>query len=275
MNDAVSNHEIKSEGSNKAGTKRLSSVTNAIHLLKAFSPEDPELGISELARRLGVAKSTIHRLATALASEGLLQQNPDSGRYYLGLELFSLGAQVRSRLSVTSETKIILNQLRDITQENVRLGVFDGLNVVYLHDFESPHAVRLRSTTGESRPAFCTAEGLCLLSDLGEPEISEFLKHPRERRTEKTIIDEQSIRTRIRLIERRGYAIEEEECEEGTRCIAAPVFSHSKRMIAAVGVVGPRLRLKKSQYPDIFPQVLSAAAQLTKKLGNPSLDHSF
>ena len=117
-------------------SSRLSSVTTAIHLLKTFTKDDKELGISELAKRLSVAKSTVHRLAGTLLEEGLLQQNPDNGRYCLGVGLFSLGLLVRSRLDVTSESKNILNQLREQTQENVRLAVLERQSVVFLHDFE-------------------------------------------------------------------------------------------------------------------------------------------
>jgi DNA-binding IclR family transcriptional regulator len=86
-------------------SQRLSSVTTAIHLLKTFSEEEAEMGISELAKRLGIAKSTVHRLASALLDEGLLEQSADTGRYRLGIGLFSLGSQVRTRLDVATEAK--------------------------------------------------------------------------------------------------------------------------------------------------------------------------
>ncbi|MGH6677768.1 MAG: helix-turn-helix domain-containing protein, partial [Bradyrhizobium sp.] len=78
------------------GAGRLSSVASALRLLKTFSGEEAEIGISSLAKRLGVAKSTVHRLATTLVSEGFLEQNPDNGRYHLGLTLFVLGAEMRN-----------------------------------------------------------------------------------------------------------------------------------------------------------------------------------
>ena len=185
-------------------SSRLSSVTTAIHLLKTFTEEDTELGISELAKRLEVAKSTVHRLAGTLLEEGLLQQNPENGRYSLGVGLFSLGSLVRARLDVTNESKLILNELREQTQENVRLAVLERQSVVFLHDFESPQTLRLRSGTGQLRPAFCTAEGLCLLSGLREPQLAKFMEYPRPRRTQKTVTDETELRQRIRQTKRRG-----------------------------------------------------------------------
>lgn len=251
----------------RRGSTRLSSVTTAIHLLKTFTIEDDELGISELAKRLGIAKSTVHRLASALLDEGLLQQNPENGRYRLGVGLFSLGALVRSRLDVTQESKHVLNDLRQKTQENVRLAVLEGQNAVFLHDFESPQTLRLKSGTGLQRPAYSVAEGLCLLAGLREPELTNYLKKPRVKRTEKTVVDEDELRERIRKIKRRGYAFEDEECDEGTRCLAAPIFQGDGRVIAAVGVAGPRLRIKKSQFKKLAPTVIEAADQISASLG--------
>ncbi|MBL1435021.1 MAG: IclR family transcriptional regulator [Rhodobacteraceae bacterium] len=246
---------------------RLSSVTTAIHLLKTFTETDTELGISELAKRLGVAKSTVHRLASALLDEGLLQQNAANGRYYLGIALFSLGSLVRSRLDVAGESKYLLNKLRDSSTENARLAVLERQQVVFLHDFESNQTLRLKSGTGQIRPAYCTAEGLCLLSGLHEKELIEFFKLPREARTSKTVTDEDKIRHRIMQIKRRGYSTEDEECEKGTRCIAAPIYNAEGRIIAAVGIAGPRVRIRKSQFSKIAPTVIETADLISERMG--------
>ncbi|NKB27322.1 MAG: helix-turn-helix domain-containing protein [Rhodobacteraceae bacterium] len=248
-------------------SSRLSSVTTAIHLLKTFTEDDKELGISELAKRLSVAKSTVHRLAGTLLEEGLLQQNPENGPYCLGVGLFSLGSLVRARLDVTSESKIILNDLREQTQENVRLAVLERQSVVFLHDFESPQTLRLRSGTGQLRPAFCTAEGICLISGLREPELAAFLSYPRDARTARTAIDEDTLRARIRRTKRQGYAVEDEDCDEGTRCIAAPIHNGDGRIIAAVGIAGPRVRIRKREFTKLAPLAIEAAQQISERLG--------
>lgn len=248
-------------------SKRLSSVSTAIHLLKTFTLEDDELGISELAKRLGVAKSTVHRLASALLDEGLLQQNPENGRYRLGIGLFALGSLVRSRFDVANASKMILNELREKTQENVRLAVLEGRNAVFLHDFESPQTLRLKSGTGLQRPAYCVAEGICLLAGLREPELAKFMDYPRVAATAKTVVGEEELRDRIRRVKRQGYAVEDEECEEGSRCLAAPIFQNYGRIVAALGVAGPRLRMKKSQFAKLAPVVIEAAEKISATLG--------
>ena len=246
---------------------RLSSVTTAIHLLKTFSAEDKDLGISELAKRLRVAKSTVHRLASALLDEGLLQQNSETGRYCLGIGLFSLGSLVRARLDVTSESRFIMNELRDKTGENVRLAVLERQSVVLLHDLESPQAVRLRSATGQLRPAYCTAEGLCLVSGLSDTELKRFLLAPRPKRRPGTPVSEAELRDQIRKVKRLSYAIEDEICDEGTRVIAAPIYNGNGRIVASLGVAGPRTRIRKSQFTKLAQMVVSAADQISQRLG--------
>lgn len=251
----------------RRNSTRLSSVTTAIHLLKTFTEADQELGISELAKRLDVAKSTVHRLASALLDEGLLQQNPETGRYGLGVGLFSLGSLVRARLDVTAESKLVLNTLRQETEENVRLAVLERDHAVFLHDFEGPQTLRLRSSTGQLRPAFCTAEGLCLLSGLRGPQLSQFLKFPRVARTDQTETGEDGLIQRIRHVKRRGYAFEDEECDPGTRCVAAPIFNAEGRIAAAVGVAGPRARIRKSQVPGLAQKVIAAGDEISQRMG--------
>ncbi len=251
----------------RRNASRLSSVTTAIHLLKTFTEEDEALGISELAKRLSVAKSTVHRLAGALLDEGLLQQDPETGRYGLGVGLFSLGSLVRSRLDVTVESKTILNELREKTQENVRLAVLERQSVVFLHDFESPQTLRLRSATGQLKPAFCTAEGLCLLAGLRAPGLEKFIEYPRAARTPNTITDPVEFEKAVRQVKRRGYSFEDETCDEGTRCIAAPIFNAEGRLVASVGAAGPRVRIKKAQVPKMALIVIEAANEISQRMG--------
>lgn len=246
---------------------RLSSVSTAIRLLRAFDGNDVEIGVSDLAKRLGIAKSTAHRLASTLVSEGLLGQNAQSGRYRLGIGLFTLGSMVRLQFDLWSGARSLLTDLREATGENVRLALRDTENIVFLHDFESPQMVRLRSSTGQIKPAFCTAEGQCLIAHLGESELTNLLALPRQQRTPQTLTDETAIRERLEIVRQNGYAVEDEESEEGTRCIAAPVMQADGGIVASIGLAGPRLRMKKRLFPSLIPQVTSVANQISRQMG--------
>ena len=142
----------------------LSSVASAMRLLKMFSEGEVEIGVTTLARRLGVAKSTAYRLASTLVAEGMLEQNPETEKYRLGIALFGLGALVRQRMNVSNEARPYLFDLREATNETVHLAILDRASIMYVYDLESTQAIRMRANLGERKPALCTAEGRAMLA---------------------------------------------------------------------------------------------------------------
>lgn len=249
---------------NQKPRNRLSSVTTAIHLLKQFTAEQAELGISALARNLGVSKSTVHRLASTLLAEGLLEQDPDTERYKLGLGLFTLGALVRQRMSVSTEAKPVLTELRRITKENADLAVLEGNRITYLYDFESPHDIHLRSRLGHSKPAIDCAEGIAILAFMPADESSKIVKTlGRSLRSQQV----RAVHAELEIVRRRGVAVENETGDIGARCIAAPVRDATGAVAAAVGVAGPGERLTARVIESYIPHVVSAADRISLKLG--------
>lgn len=251
----------------ESGPARLSSVTAAIRLLKVFSLQEPEIGVSALAKRMGLAKSTAHRLAVALVSEGLLEQNEENGRYRLGIELFVLGALVRQRFDVAKQAVPFLHVLRQHTGETVHLAILDEISIVYLFNIESDQAIRMRSYRGARKPAFCTAEGHVLLASSSADVIARVLKAGLEARTPKTNTDPKVFLKTLETARRDGYSIDDEESEVGMRGIAAPVRDNTGNMVAAVGVGGPIQRLTKKALRAYAPHLLTAAEDISATLG--------
>jgi IclR family KDG regulon transcriptional repressor len=246
---------------------RLSSVTAALQLLKVFSEQEPELGISALAKRMTIAKSTAHRLATALVAEGMLEQNTENGRYRLGIQLFTLGALVRRRFDVAKQAVPFLHVLRQHTDETVHLAVLDETSIVYLFNLESDQAIRMRSYIGVRKPAFCTAEGHVLLASRPPDVIARVLKAGLVARTPKTNTDTQVLLKTLEAARRDGYSIDDEESEVGMRGIAAPVRDISGNVVAAVGIGGPAQRLTKKALRGAVPHLLTAADGISASLG--------
>ena len=133
-------------------SSRLSSVANSIRLLKAFTDDEYELGVSSLAKRLGLAKSTVHRLASTLIKDDMLEQDRETGKYRLGLALFELGARVRRKMNVFNEAQFALKELVDKTGETAHLTVLDHASVLFLYKFESRQAIRMKSVLGARVP---------------------------------------------------------------------------------------------------------------------------
>ena len=173
---------------------RLSSVATSVRLLKAFSEEQVEIGISDLAKRLGVAKSTVHRLAVTLVADGMLEQNPDTGKYRLGIALFRLGSLVRRRMTMSNEARPFLRDLREKVNETVHLAVLDGSEIMYVFNLESTQAIRMRSDVGVRKPAYCTAEGQAILAFQPAEVIERVVRDGLAARTPQTVTDPQTLR---------------------------------------------------------------------------------
>ncbi len=251
-----------------AASRRLSSVATAIELLKAFSEDEFELGISALARRLGVAKSTAHRLATTLASEGLLEQDRASGKYRLGIALFRLGTLVRRRMNVSEVARPYLFSLREKTNETVHLAILDGRDIMYVYFLESTQAVRMRSDLGLRKPAYCTAEGQAILAFTPAETVEALIQGGLRARTPHSITAPDKLIKALDAVRQRGCAIEDEESEVGVRCVAAPIRNDAGEVVAAVGVAGPVSRLSKKALTAFMPHVIATAQAISARLGH-------
>jgi DNA-binding IclR family transcriptional regulator len=247
--------------------QRLSSVANSLRLLKSFSGGQNELGITTLASRLGLAKSTVHRLAATLTGAGFLEQNADTGKYRLGLALFELGALVRRRMDVANEARPQLRELLEKTGETVQLGIIDQSSVLYVYEMESRRAIRMAAAVGARAPLHCTAVGKVLLAFQSEDFIREVLDRGLTAFTGKTIIRREAVLALLDDVRSREYAIDDEESEPGLRAVAAPVRNHTGLVIAALGVAAPVQRMNKKVMQTTVPTVISIAQAVSARLG--------
>lgn len=251
--------------------KRLSSVATAIRLLKSFSEEQIDIGISDLSRRLGVAKSTVHRLAATLVSEGLLEQDKESEKYRLGIALFRLGALVRRRMDISSQGRPFLYALREKTNETVHLAILDGTEIMYVYNLESTQAIRMRSDLGVRKPAYCTAEGQAILAFQPQEVVDGIVQQGLIQRTPQTITDPVKLLKALAVVRQRGCAIEDEESEIGMRGISAPIRNDAGDVVASVGLAGPVTRLSKKAIATFIPHVIETADLISRRLGYSGL----
>lgn len=251
---------------------RLSSVANSIRLTKAFSENEYEMGISALATRLGLAKSTVHRLATTLVEYDVLEQNRETGKYRLGLALFELGTLVRRKMDAASEAQGEIHVLAEASGETVQLAILDHLSVLYIRIRESRQAVRMSSGLGSRAPAHCTSVGKALLAHQSAEVVKQVIENGLKRYTDKTITDPAALMEELAAIRQKGYAIDDEEIETGLRCVAAPIRDHTGRVAAAISVAAPVQRMSKKTVQSTIPSVVAAADAISRRLGYlPSL----
>ncbi len=259
----------KTNGSNDEEPQqgRLSSVSMAIRILKAFSGDEAEIGISDLAKRLNIAKSTVHRLVVTLMAEDLLDKNPETGRYRLGLGLFGLGSLVRHRMDLSTEARTFMTDLRTGTDETVLLAVPAGPEVMYIRAQLSRQTVRMSADMGERVPYYCTAAGRALLAFQPESRIAAVMAGAMPSRTPKTVTEPDKLRKLLANVRKLGYAIEDEESELGIRAVGAPIYEARGAVVGALAIAGPVQRLSMKNLNALVEPLQLTARQISIRLG--------
>jgi DNA-binding IclR family transcriptional regulator len=253
--------------SSRPAKARLSSVANSIRLLSSFSGEENELGITVLASRLKLAKSTVHRLAATLTAARFLEQNDETGKYRLGLALFELGALVRRRMDVADAARQKLRELLETTGETVQLGIIDHHSVLYIYEMEPRRAIRMAAAVGARAPLHCTAVGKVLLAAQSPDYVTQVVDLGLKPYTPKTIVEREDLLHTLAEVAQRDYATDDEESETGLRAIASPVRNHTGAVIAAVGLAAPVQRMNKKVMQTCVPSVIATASAVSARLG--------
>jgi IclR family transcriptional regulator, KDG regulon repressor len=246
----------------------VTAVARALGILENVDGSVRGTGITELSRRLGLGKSTVHRLCATLEHHGYLVRDPGTGRYRLSMRVFQIGSHALDALDLPARAMPALEALGAATEETVHLAVLDGADVIFIGKVESPRPLRLYSQVGRRCPAHCTAVGKVLLAAAAPNQRAPAAARPLKRYTGKTITSPAALGRELEDVRRRGYATDDEEFEDGIRCIAAPVCDYRGRVIAAVSVSVPAGRLPRSRTGPLTEQVLETARRVSDGLGH-------
>jgi DNA-binding IclR family transcriptional regulator len=245
-------------------------LDRAIAILNCFSEEKPQMGVAELARGAGINKATVHRLLGELQQHGWIQQNAEDRRYRLGFKLLELGNRVVDRLDLASVARPFLNALANDTGETAHLAILDDGMCYYVAKVESRYSIRMRSHVGKRNPAHCTGVGKVLLAFATRPEADQIVADQGlPKLTRRTITQTRRLFEELSRIRERGYAIDDQEFEEGLRCVATPVRDHTNTVVAALSVSGPTTRMTNETLPKIVGKVVRLANEISVALGLP------
>jgi len=258
----------------RAGVKVVDSpyqvqvLDRALGILDLLAGESPELGPSEVSEGTGLHKSTVHRLLQVLERHRLIEKIAQSGKYRLGLRLFELGSKAMAQFDLRERAKAYLKRLVLETGETAHICILDGDRMLSIANVESPRTLRTPSTVGHRTPLHCTSVGKTLLAFLPEDERNDLINQCElTDYTRHTITKPARLKAELKLIRQRGYAMDDEEIEEGLRCVGAPVMDHSGKVIAAMSIAGPAFRLTEDRIPAVARSVIQAASELSVELG--------
>lgn len=243
------------------------SVDRAASLLLALGDSPGEAGVTDLARRLGLHKSTASRLLATLQKRGLVEQDGETGKYRLGLVVIRLAERAERTLDLRGIATPELERLARLTHETTGIGILDGDNLMTVAQVDGPNLNAVGDWTGRVTPLHCVASGKVLLSSLAEREVLQMVRRGLVSYTERTIVALEPLLEELARIRRRGYGTAIGEYELGLNAVSAPVHDARGRAIAAVDVWGPAFRLTPQRVPELAAQAREAAAAITIRLG--------
>jgi IclR family KDG regulon transcriptional repressor len=242
------------------------SVKKAFEILRMISGSRDGLGISELARGLQMAKSTVHGMTSALEESGAVVRDPASKRYTLGFTLFELGRAAYSQLDLKPFARPVMEKLMEKTGTSVFLGILNGEHVTILDVVESNGELKITSPIGTSLPLLAGAVGKVLLARMEEEQALRLIRRRGlNAYTQNTVVDPQEYLAEIRQVRKSGYATDDEEYIPGVRAVAAPVWEES-HVLAAIWAVGFKASLNGEKMKGLSTETRKAADAINRRI---------
>lgn len=249
-------------------TYRIQVLDRALRVLDVLAANG-QLAPSEISSRLALHKSTVHRLLAVLERNEYVDRHKGNGRYSLGYKLIELGTRASARLDLCELAGPILDALMERTGETAHIGILSQGTVVSIADSETYKTLRTPSTVGRRTPAHCSSQGKVLLAELQQAEFQAFVRaNGLKSYTQLTICSIGKLQRELEEVRRRGYAVDNQEFEEGLKCIGAPIRDRSGTAVASISIAGPAVRLRPERMPALISAVQHAAARLSAALGH-------
>jgi IclR family acetate operon transcriptional repressor len=246
----------------------VQSVERTLDILESLVDFGSEVGLVEISQAVTLPLATVHRLLGTLIRRGYVKQNRQNRKYSLGFRALQMGNDMRQRFSLRLEARPFLHRLMERTGESANLAVLDDGEVVYIDQAQSSKILRMFTQLGNRVPAHSTGSGKVMLA-FGPPETAEGVlrRYGMPARTQNTITDPAHFREELGRIRGQGFALDDEEHEEGVRCIAVAVRDGSGQVVASLSVSGPATRLNDAQVSAYTSEILDCGRQLSARLG--------
>ncbi len=245
----------------------IKTVINSLDLLESFKGEKSELGVSELSKILKLHKNKIFRLAT-LEYMGYIEQDPFTENYRLGLKSLELGQSFINHLRLLSIAKPVLKDLVDKIKESAYVGIIREKNLIYLDIVEADQVLRVASRVGNMLPVYASAIGKSQIAFESRENIEKMLPDKLKAFTKNTITDKEKLFKELEKVKAQGYAIDNEELDEGIICVGAPLRDYTTHVIGGISISAPVIRTTPEKLKNLFiPLTVEASNKISEKLG--------
>jgi DNA-binding IclR family transcriptional regulator len=250
----------------------MKTLEKAINILELFlipeeSPRE-EISLTELAKLSGFNKSTVRRMVSILVTRGYLKQREKRGKYTLGTKFLDFSGVIKKRSKIRDKAVPYLVKLAQSTKESVILSILNGQYAAYNETIPSEYALKIVPDEGTKAPLYCTGVGKVFLASMTEPEVENYINSTKlESHTANTITNPDYLKAHITIIAKEGVAFDDEEFILGIRSVATGIRDNEGKTVAAVGVLGPSVRLSRQRMTEIAPDVKKCAAEISQELG--------
>jgi DNA-binding IclR family transcriptional regulator len=252
---------------------KVQSAERIFDIFEVLSTGKKGLRLTEISSRVGLHKSTVYRFLASMEKRGYVEKISDKGCYRLGLKVVELSGIHLNNLELTTEAQPCLQRLANLSNQAVYLAVRDEGDIIYIDKVETFQSIRKYSIIGRRAPSYCTALGKALLTGLCGHHLEGLFKNKELRPyTQNTITEVSRLIAEVEEARKRGWTEDDEEYEEGVRCVAAPICDYRNRVIASVSTSGPTTLITKADVERIAGHVTEAADAISKRMGNCSRD---
>ncbi len=247
---------------------RNESVIKAFAIIEYLTEQEEWVPLRTLARALDIDGATAHRFLTSLKELGYVQQRPDDSRYQLTLKFAWIASRLLERTELKTIAQPFLKQLMSRTRETTHLAVLEDDHAVYIDKVDNNQGMLMRSRIGSRVHLHSTSVGRAILAFLpGEQRETLLAKIPCPAMTAKTVTDMGRLREQLALVRSRGYAVDDEENEVGIRCVGAPVFDHTGRVVGAISTSGWTITMTLERCATLAADLQDTCLALSRKLG--------
>lgn len=244
-----------------------SSMMNGFRVIEAFSIERPVLGVTEIADKVGMHKSTVSRTLNTLREAGYVERDPETGRFQLGLGVITLAGPILAHLDVRKAALPVLEDVTDVTEETTALTVWSGDEAIVVEQVTSPRSVIQRASIGTRYHRFESSSVRMFLAMLPDAKAKEFFRTSMRRRSAHVSSMAEFV-AELDLIRAQGYAVNDGLTSEDETGISAPVFDFRGTVIACITLSAPRFRVDADRVPLLAEQIVTAADALSRRLGH-------
>jgi DNA-binding IclR family transcriptional regulator len=242
------------------------SVKKAFEILRALSSSKEGLGVSEIARGLNMAKSTVHGMTSTLEGLGAVTRDPHTKRYRLGLTLFELGRLAYSQIDLKTLARPVIEELMEKTQASVFLGILNWDHVTVLDIVESRQDLKITAPIGTTMSLFAGAVGKVFLASMEESQSQKIIRSKGLTRfTKNTIVDPELYFQELENVRKKGYAVDDEEYILGVRAVASPIVGLGQLM-SAIWVVGFKASLNEKKMKAVIAVTKEAAEAIRGRI---------